>query len=72
MTDQANLKRRHFLLTAGVGGVTAAAAVVAVRSGDASAEATAPRRDGQAGLPHDRAHRQLLPHRAGLTGGDRT
>jgi hypothetical protein len=40
MTDQANLKRRHFLLTAGVGGVTAAAAVVAVRSGDESAEAT--------------------------------
>ncbi|WP_439537907.1 formate dehydrogenase [Methyloversatilis sp.] len=36
MTDKANLnanlKRRHFLLTAGVGGVGAAAAVVAVRS----------------------------------------
>ncbi len=40
MTDQANLKRRHFLLTAGVGGVAAAAAVVAVRSGDDSAAAT--------------------------------
>lgn len=40
MTDKdnlkANLKRRHFLLTAGVGGVGAVAAVVAVRpTGDA-------------------------------------
>jgi hypothetical protein len=32
MTEKANLKRRQFLLTAGVGGVSAAAAVVAVRS----------------------------------------
>lgn len=39
MTQQANLKRRHFLLTAGVGGVSAAAAVVAVRS---TGEATVP------------------------------
>ena len=32
MTRQTNLKRRHFLLTAGVGGVSAAAAVVATRA----------------------------------------
>lgn len=43
MTDKANLntnlKRRHFLLTAGVGGV-GAAAVVAVRSTGDAASAT--------------------------------
>jgi NhaP-type Na+/H+ or K+/H+ antiporter len=42
MTEKANLKRRHFLLTAGVGGVGAAAAVVAVRTTGDSKEATAP------------------------------
>ena len=44
MTDKANLnthlKRRHVLLTAGVGGVGAAAAVVAVRSTGDAASAT--------------------------------
>ncbi|MDP3874128.1 MAG: formate dehydrogenase [Methyloversatilis sp.] len=44
MTDKdnlkANLKRRHFLLTAGIGGVGAAAAVVAVRSIGDTAPAT--------------------------------
>lgn len=40
MTDKANLKRRQFLLTAGVGGVSAAAAVVAVRSGGSDAAKT--------------------------------
>lgn len=41
MTEKANLKRRQFLLTAGVGGVSAAAAVVAVRSTGSDAGATA-------------------------------
>lgn len=47
MTEKANLKRRQFLLTAGVGGVSAAAAVVAVRStgGDAGATATTAQTD---------------------------
>ncbi|MCQ9377651.1 formate dehydrogenase [Methyloversatilis sp. XJ19-49] len=44
MTDKdnlnTNLKRRHFLLTAGVGGVGAAAPVVAVRSTGDAAPAT--------------------------------
>lgn len=40
MTEKANLKRRQFLLTAGVGGVSAAAAVVAVRSTGSDAAAT--------------------------------
>ncbi|WP_430434912.1 formate dehydrogenase [Methyloversatilis sp.] len=47
MTEKANLKRRQFLLTAGVGGVSAAAAVVAVRftGSDAGANATTAQTD---------------------------
>lgn len=42
MIKQTNLKRRHFLLSAGVGGVGAAAAVVAVRSsGESGPDAVA-------------------------------
>jgi hypothetical protein len=50
MTRQANLKRRHFLLTAGVGGVSAAAAAVAMRAPAEPPPATEtvaePERDG--------------------------
>ncbi|MDP2869829.1 formate dehydrogenase [Methyloversatilis sp.] len=54
MTDKdnlkANLKRRHFLLTAGIGGVGAAAAVMAVRSsGDAEPATDLAAKNGKGG-----------------------